>query len=244
MAYPFKSVEHHIYQNTFLKDVRVTVEFSPVNTDSVNKNQLQAFFRNFNGAKIDVNDFLAKENISVISSNREVGFLFSLNYAEAKLSTPFYSTFDSAIHFWQLLLDYVNVMGVSQITEIVVRKYSEFSFRSNNADFKIKDVMSKVFSGDLMDKIPQNTSFIGLNSFEKTWTEKDEESGTTFNVVFGFKRADTNVKYDHLTLVTSVEMNNSPVGLDVFLNKIKDYNAVLYNAFHWCVKEEIIKEMN
>ncbi|MBO7636537.1 MAG: hypothetical protein J6S89_08155 [Paludibacteraceae bacterium] len=244
MTYSFKPVEHHIYQNTFLKDVRVAVEFSPVDTDSVKKDQLQKFFNKFKGTNIDVNDFLTKENISVISSNREVEFLFSLSYAEAKLSTPFYSTFDSAIQYWQLLLDYMNAIGVCRMEGIMVRKYSEFSFRSNNADFKFKDVMSEVFSGELMEKIPQNTSFNGLNSFEKTWMEKDEDSGSTFNVVFGFKKADTNTKYDHLTLVTSLEMNNGPIGLDGFIDKIKEYNAILYNAFHWCVKEEIIKEMN
>lgn len=243
MAYPFKPVEHQVYRNTFLKDVRVAVDFSPVDAEAVNEAQLQAFFSRFKGASIDVADFLAKKNINVISNSRDVEFIFTLNYVEAKLSTPFYSSFEAATPYWQVVLDYADAMGVNQITGLMLRKYSEFSFRSNNADFRIKDVMEEVFSSELMSKIPQSTSFKDLNSFEKTWSETDSDSESTFNVVFGFKRADTDIKDDHLTLVTSVEMNGGPLKKEAFLNTVKEYNEVLYNAFHWCVRSEIIDSM-
>lgn len=243
MAYPFKPVEHQVYRNTFLKDVRVAVSLFPVKAEAVKKAQLQSFFSRFEGADIDVADFLVKKNINVISSDRDVEFIFTMDYVEAKLNTPFYSSFEAAIPYWQVILDYLDAMGVKQIEGLMVRKYSEFSFRCNHADFRIKDVMEEVFSSELMSKIPQFTSFKDLNSFEKTWSETDSDSESTFNVVFGFKRADTDIKDDHLTLVTSVEKNGGSMKKDAFFNTIKEYNEVLYNAFHWCVKPEIINSM-
>ena len=41
MAYSFKHVEHQVYQNTFLKDVRVAVEFSAIDVATVDTSKLQ-----------------------------------------------------------------------------------------------------------------------------------------------------------------------------------------------------------
>ena len=246
MAYPFKKVPHCEYNRTFLKDVRVAVGYPAVDASVVNKEQLHSFFSKFKGANIDVDIFLSKKNISLFSNERDVEFLFTLDYAEAKLTTPFYSTFERAMPYWLLLQDYMRALGVTHITGLVERKYSEFSFKSDNDNYKIKDVMSEVFSSDLMDKIPQNTSFKELNSFEKNWYETDEESSTTFNVVFGFKKTDTSIKDDHLTLVTTVERmrNSEAITIENYPTLINRYNEVLFQAFHWCVRGEIINHMN
>ena len=224
----------------------MAVGYPTVEANAVNKEQLQSFFSQFNGANIDVDIFLSNKNINIFSNERDVEFRFTLNYAEAKLTTPFYSTFERAMPYWLLLQDYMQALGVTQITGLIERKYSEFSFKSDNANYKIKDVMSEVFSSELMDKIPQNTSFKELNSFEKNWSETDEESATIFNVVFGFKKADTSIKDDHLTLVTTVERkrNSEIISIGDYPTLINRYNEILFQAFHWCVRREIINHMN
>lgn len=243
MAYPFKPVEHCIYKNTFLKDVRVAVAFPMIDDKSASIELLQAFFDKFTGATINATDFFVKKNILIYSNNHEIEYRFSLNYAEAKVSTPLYSSFESANSYWHLLMDYMKALNVSQIDKLIVRKYSKFTFKSDNSDLKIKDVMNVVFSDELMNKISQSTSFKDLNSFEKAWSEPSDDGGSTFEVIFGFKKADTTIKDDHLTLVTSVQMNNGPIGLKEFMGRIEEYNIVLFRAFHWCVKEEIINSM-
>lgn len=58
MAYRFKHVEHQVYKNTFLEDVRIAVEFTKVDIATVNAARMQKYFNKFDGANIRVEDFL------------------------------------------------------------------------------------------------------------------------------------------------------------------------------------------
>ena len=68
MAYRFKHVEHQIYKNTFLKDVRIAVEFAPIGVDAIDADKMQAYFSKFDGANIQVSDFLSRKNINIFLS--------------------------------------------------------------------------------------------------------------------------------------------------------------------------------
>lgn len=244
MAYPFKPVEHQFYRNTFLRDVRVVVEFDNVEAKNADVAKLQAYFNQFHGAGLKAEDFLEKERISVFSDDHNVDLGFGLNYAGVKLSIPAYSTFDAAIPFWDMLTGYLEALGVKMVTKLMVRKYSALYFKSDNADYDVRDVMNEVFCEELMELIPETAGTDkSLSSLEKTWMAKDEESGTVFNAVFGIKKSDSVGKSDHLTLVTSIETEGEPFSKEEIIGRAKLYNKTLFDAFHWCVKKEIINEM-
>lgn len=244
MAYPFQPVEHQLYRNTFLRDVRVAVEFNNVEAKNVDVAKLQAFFNQFQGASIKAEDFLSKKRISVFSNDYNVDLSFGLDYAEVKLSIPVYTTFDAAMPFWGKLTEYLEALSVKTVSKLMVRKYSALYFKSDKADYDVRDVMNEVFCKELMELIPKKTGIDKtLSSLEKTWMKKDEGSGTVFNAVFGMKKSDSVGKSDHLTLVTSIETEGNPFGTEEIINRAKSYNKTLFDAFHWCVKEEIIKEM-
>lgn len=244
MAYPFKPVEHQFYTNTFLRDVRVAVEFNNVEAKNVDVAKLQAFFNQYQGAGLKAEDFLVKERISVFSNDHNVDLGFGLNFVSVKLSIPAYSTFDAAMPFWGMLTGYLDALGVKMVTKLMVRKYSALYFKSDNADYDVRDVMNEVFCKELMKLIPTTAgTYKALSSLEKTWMAKDEEGGTVFNAVFGIKKSDSVGKSDHLTLVTSIETEGKPFGTEEIICRAKSYNKTLFDAFHWCVKEEIINEM-
>lgn len=244
MAYPFKPVEHQFYRNTFLRDVRVAAEFNNVEVKNADVAKLQAYFEQFHGADIKAEEFLVKERISVFSDDHNVDLSFGLNYVEVKLSIPAYSTFDAAMPFWTMLTGYLEALGVKMVSKLMVRKYSALYFKSDNADYDVCDVMNQVFCKELMRLIPKTAGTDKtLSSLEKTWVAKDEESGTVFYAVFGIKKSDSVVKSDHLTLVTSIETEGKPFGTEEVISRAKLYNKTLFDAFHWCVKEEIINEM-
>ena len=244
MAYRFKHVEHQVYQNTFLKDVRIAVGFPRMDIAAVNSDKIQMFFDKFEGANIKVGDFLGRGNINIFSDNHEIDFRFSLNYAEAKLCTPPYTSFDAAWSYWTILEDFLKALGVNEVSNLTVRKFNALYFKSNNKHYDIREVMGGLFCDVLMDNVPANVSTdTSLNGFERTWTERDEESGTEVEVVYGIKKTDSIDKNDHLTLVTLVRSNEDVIPAGDVLNRARDYNQILFDLFHWCVREDIINSM-
>ena len=104
--------------------------------------------------------------------------------------------------------------------------------------------MSEVFCKDLMSLIPTSIgSYKALNSLEKTWSAEDDKSDTVFTTIFGIKKSDFFEKLDKLTLVNSIESKGSSIPIDDLMNRMIEYNKILFDAFHWCVKKEIIEKM-
>lgn len=242
MAYPFQPIEHCIYKNTFLKDVRVTFTFQKADTSNVNVEQLQHFFNRFSGAKISAQHFLEKGRIDVFSSDHNIEFRFGLEASDVKVCTPVYTSFDQSKAFWQLLMEYIEILGVNTIDKLSVRKYSALYFKIDGPDYDVRKVMSEVFTGDIMACFEGVNFQMPFNSIEKSWSADDEDTATKCNIVFGFKKSDTAEKNDHLTLVTSVESAYSLPVAEV-MNKIETYNKILFDAFHWCIKKSIIKSL-
>lgn len=244
MAYRFKHIEHQVYKNTFLKDVRIAVEFPVMDVAAVDSKKMQEYFDKFSGANIKVGDFLERGNINIFSGNHEIDFRFSLSYAEAKLCTPPYSSFEKAWSYWAILEDFLKALEVSEVSVLTVRKFNALYFKSNNQNYDIKDVMSGLFCDELVDKIPPEVSTdTALNGFERTWTENDEESETEVEVVYGIKKADSIEKNDCLTLVTRVKSKKGGILVGDVLSRASEYNQILFDLFHWCVKEDIINSM-
>lgn len=244
MSYPFAPIEHCLYKKTFLKDVRVVIEFPQADFSQVEKEKIWDFFDKFSGANVDPEIFLEKQGISIFSEDHSLEFKFTSGSAEAKMSTPAYSSFDTAKDFWNLLPLYLESIKVSEVSRLIVRKYSALYFKSNTADYDVKKFMDEVFCEDLMKLIPDDrNSYKALNSLEKTWSKDDAETGTCFTVVFGIKKSDTVDKNDKLTLVTSVESKNEMFKRTEIMDRIEKYNKILFDAFHWCVNSEIIEKM-
>ena len=62
-------------------------------------------------------------------------------------------------------------------------------------------------------------------------------------VVYGIKKADATEGRDCLTLVTLVKSTAAPISVTDVLKRAREYNQILFDVFHWCVKEEIINNM-
>lgn len=243
MAYPFKPIEHRVYRNTFLKDVRIAVDFDSkaVTLDEI---RLQEYFARFSGADIKVKDFLNQKKITVFSRDHLIEFYLSLDYAEAKICAPTYSSFKAASDYWSYLIDYSIALGLTTVNHLLVRKYNALYFKSRKPKYDMRDIMSGLFCDDLMSLIPQHLGEDGsLNSYEKTWCRSDENSETECTIVFGIKKEDSTEKPDHLTLVTSVKSLGLPISIAEVMGKAEVYNQILFDAFHWCVKKEIINRM-
>ena len=244
MAYSFKHVEHQVYQNTFLKDVRVAVEFSAIDVATVDTSKLQRYFDKFNGAEIKSADFLDRGSINVFSSDHTIDFHFGLGYAEAKLDTPPYTSFDDAESYWHILMDFLAAIDVRSVSRLMVRKFNALYFTTNTREYDMREVMNGLFCDDLMKTIPQGiSSDKSLNSFEWTWTDSADDGKSEVEVVNGIKKADATVKKDHLTMVTLIKSKDLTISVDDVMKLAKEYNQILFDMFHWCVKDDIINTM-
>lgn len=243
MAYPFKKVKHCVYKNTFLKDVRIAVEFPEIDPSSVNSETLQEFFEQFTNAGIKVEDFLKNKYIRVFSNDQLIDFMFTLKYAEIKITAPKYTSFDEARPIWNLFYEYLDALHIESVDKLIVRKYNALHFQAGGQNYDIKSVMGLVFCEKLMAQMTDIDKDKTLNSIEKTWSQEDVESNSLLNVVFGIKKSDTAGKHDHLTLVLSVESLQGPIQRSFIQEQVEYYNNVLFDAFHWCVKDGIIQNM-
>lgn len=243
MSYPFKPVEHCIYQKTFLKDVRVVVEYSPVDLSAVNAEQLKEFLDRFNGADIKIEEFVKRGGVMVYTKDHNIEIRLQSSLVEVKIDAFKYTSFDNAIEFWSYIPGYLNALGIKEVSKITVRKYNALYFKSANVDYDIIEVMGSIFCDDLMALMKGPIEDKALSGIEKTWSKKDEASSTEVNVVFGIKKADTADKKDHLTLTLSVSSESGGIATDEVLVKAEAYNKILFDAFHWCVKKDIINNM-
>ena len=243
MGYPFKDVAHREYRNTFLKDVRVAVEF-PAPSKKVEPERLRSFFGSFDGAQVDVEEFLKNQKIRVFSYDNKIDFHFEMGYAELKICTPTYKTIEHSSGLWTLLADYLSALEVERINRLYVRKYSTFEFRINQTDFDARMVMNTVFCKDLMDLMPKSKNNQRLTTIENTYSESDEASRTSIRIVYGFKKSDTAEKPNHLTLVNLVASEDGPFPMNEYGERVLRYNKILFDAFHWCVRPDIIKAMD
>ena len=244
MAYTFKHIEHRVYQNTFLKDVRIAVEFPKIAASDVDVPSLQAYFSKFKKANIKTDDFLERGFINIFSDNHEIDFKFSLSFAEAKLCTPPFTSFKDAESFWTILIDFLDAMGIVAVNRLVVRKYNALYFKTNTPDYDIREVMGGLFCDELMRHVnAQVGKDKSLNSFERTWSMSDSDSGSEVNVVYGIKKADATEGRDCLTLVTLVKSTAPPISVTDVMKRAREYNQILFDVFHWCVREDIINNM-
>lgn len=243
MAYPFNKVEHCIYKNTFLKDVRMAVAYPAVSPSSLKPEVLKEFFEQFTGANIQVEDFLKNGSINIFSSDHFIDLKFSLTYAEVKICAQKYTSFELAKPYWQMLYDFLAALRIESVSKLILRKYNALYFKAESQNYDVKSVMDEVFCEELMALMADIDKDSSLNSIEKTQTFEDSETDTLFNAVFGIKKSDTSEKNDHLTLVTTVESNQGTVSVGEIPTRAELYNKILFDAFHWCVKDSIIQNM-
>ena len=181
--------------------------------------------------------------IRVFSNDQQIDFMFTLNYAEVKIAALRYTSFEEAKPIWNLFYGYLDALCIESVSKLIVRKYNALHFQTGGKNYDIKSVMGLVFCDELMDQMTDVDMNKTLNSIEKNWTKEDVESNSLLSIVYGIKKSDTAAKHDHLTLVLSAESLQGPVQRNFIQEQVEFYNNVLFDAFHWCVKDGIIQNM-
>lgn len=243
MAFFFPYIKRRVYPKTFLKDVHFICRFNKAEMSEEVKSSVQKFF--FNSFKLeDIAVDGLNDMISLYSKDELIRYDFSLNSVELAIKQPLYKSYENTYSLRRLMLSFLSVLGIKELHKVIMYKYNQLEYQTTDND-PIKTVMDGVFSNELLSDVSES-DWEGqklLARWERIKKETDGDSQSMFTIEYGFRRKNSEQKRDALTLKTQIESQDSIIATDSLENLMQEYNQYLDNAFHWCVKPDIIEAM-
>jgi len=246
MAFRFPQIKHQIYPKTFLKDVHIVFEYGKVNPTDEKVARVCSFYENHFGLEIDDIDRTKGNGISVFSGDDTVRFSFDWDSCALIMRTPAYKSFGFAKPLLEIILEYFSLIGVNDVKGVLMWKYNELKYELDgvgNASMVLKGVFSDVLLNENMtdDDIKAMRS---LTRWEKTVDFDDvDDKGSLLTFEFGFKSEKPDQLKGVVALKTMIMSSADAVAVSSLDGLLNSFNSTLDDAFHWCVKNEIINEM-
>lgn len=245
MNYPFKDIERNVYPKTFLKDVRIILDFKT--NGSVEDSVASFFVSHFEGLQIE--DGVEYRGMSVNSDDGLVKFDFGLSRLELLMRHPAYRTFDFALKWISIIEDYLKLLKADSVFKLTLSKYNELGYALPQTGIGVDVCMQQVFSNDILtfggaDVLAEKDKFTNMTRWERFGTlEGQDEWNSLFSFEFGFSRNTIDRNKGCLTLKTTIETQECNVAISNIRKCLEVFNTVLDRGFHWCVTEEIVNKM-
>lgn len=247
MGYKFGDWTYKVYDKTFLKDVHLCISFPRVENIDGQKDALAKFFRGF--FKIDVELEKLTGVLHVKSSEEDICLDFKLDSVEIVMRRPAYKSFGLTEAMMKAACNYMQILHVSQVNKLEFVKYNELEYTLSERPMGVLEVMKGVFSNNLIDAIKDeslkdNDAYLKtLTRWEKVLTMADTETKSIFNIEYGFSRKNIDSKTGILALKTRIETDEDGIEFAGLNDKVVLFNKILDDAFHWCVRQEVIAMM-
>jgi len=247
MSYPFPKIERKVYSKTFLKDVQIKINYTPVSYDNNVFRRILEFTETEFNLLVPPNE--RKRDFAIKSEDEMIAFQFKENSAYLKMRHPLYKSFENTKLFRDKLLKYIGTIGVEKIKRVEISKYNELLYRYEDSNSTLKVVMETIFSESLLH-FGKGKKELDENFFNETsrWEATgnicgEDELQSKFTYQYGFCKDAESEYSGRLTLKTIIasEKDNSSKDLPNILEKL---NLIIDEAFHWCIRKEIIDQMN
>lgn len=245
MAYIFPDNEYMVYSKTFLKDVQVRLDFPCMELGIISAPNVSQFFKNkfnFNDNDITIEDI--KKGFIVYTDDEQIQFDFGIEKVIITMKCPTYKSFDLALSLIEIVEEYLSILHVSKVSKLIISKYDELEFK-NNRNYTMLNVMKNVFHNNLLTTInnEKENPFKELVRWEKVLSfEGGDDTNSNLFIEFGFSLRGTERQHGALTLKTQIS-SRTIIETEKIKMVSKDYNRILDNAFHWCIRPEIIDIM-
>ncbi len=240
MDYPFPPVPYKIYSKTFLKDVHLVFKYATVHPDeTVLANVRHYYEKSF---RITTQNVDVTDDINIKSKDELIWFDFKWDELSICMKSPMYKSFELTLEVMEYALDFFKAIGVVDVEKVVFYKFNELSYNLAK-DVAVSEIMEQIFSKELLENMSSEDidTQKGLSRWEKIVNYPDNTSN--FTIEFGFNRNAKESNTGSLTLKTQIESNLALLHVDDIENLLREYNQILDNAFHWCVRPEIINKM-
>lgn len=246
----FPSVEHRVYNYTFLLNTFTALHFeerTEENCGSEVRGRMKEFLiENFN---TNGQHNYPTESLLVESEDHVVTYDFGPTYTSLRIGRPQYVTFASSMlpHATRLRMFAFKVLGLEEIKQVDVRKISVFPMLVNEvtptAD-NARSMMGKILSDDILslitikeiDEVPNS-----VGPFTKHIME-DPDNHFMYEIIIGFLKDQHreniyNVILDAKCFYAPVQgiVASEIEGLQI------DMSKYLYDFYHWAVQSHVIE---
>ncbi|MDE7455993.1 MAG: hypothetical protein K2M96_04715 [Prevotella sp.] len=253
MAYPFQTIPHKEYPNTFLENTAVTLISRKWNGEFNDNftNLYPKFVERFFGLKKDAQLFKETQEVSMTAPEDEITFTFRPDKANLRVGRKKYHTFvDNIIPELLPLKDFMfGVMERESIENVMVRKLNIFPIQADSVE-EVKENTLEIY------KYIYNIDLLGAGALSNEDLSHDapwildfrkglfSNSENEVTIRIAIARAQGYEKTFNVVLDSSARcVNPSEIGegaVDRILLKLNDQ---LFDAYHWCVGNEIIQLM-
>ena len=241
----FPEIKRKIYNWTFLKDVSLSILFN-VNEKNIDEDAISRFFKdNFKIAELKKQALGTDKGIRIQSEDKCINFDFSFSKIELKIKYPLYREFNNMISWLPVILNFLRIAGVNEVSQLVIRKYNELVFSMPNGRGDIPLAMKEIFSPKLLGENfnMDAKSFSDLNRWERKLVVSDDTERSQVNISFGFCEKDGVSSGSALTLSTSITTHDWTTGIVDLQSRLGEMNLVIDRVFRWCVTDSIINKM-
>lgn len=233
-----------MYPKTFLKDVQLSIIFPQQEIYTEQKEQVMQFFNEKFGVQFDVPDF--DKGLAISSTDNQIRCEFTLSRLKLIIRQPRYKSFDSISGYWfGVFHQYLDTIGVKEVTKVFLSKYNELEFQRKEGQVNPEELLHLVFSKDILE-----SSTTEAKDFRNTvrWEaygelKGDDETGSIFSYEYGYRINTEDTTKGMVTLKTTVSSSDIHLPFEKVCEILLYYNQVLFDGYHWCVTEGIIKNM-
>lgn len=248
----FPSVEHRVYNYTFLLNTFTALHFEERNDENcgteVREKMKEFLMDNFN---TNGQHNYPMESLQVESEDHVITYEFGPTYTSLRIGRPQYVAFGRSMlpHATRLRMFAFKVLGLERIKQVDVRKISVLPMLVNDiiptAD-NVRSMMSKILSDDVLslvtiqeiDGVPNSVGPLTRHVMEDPDTHfmyeiiigflKDQHRENIYNVIL-----DAKCFYAPLQGIVAAEIEDLQ----------SDMSKYLYDFYHWAVKSHVIDIM-
>lgn len=243
---PFGTAEYRQFETTFLASVIVGMNFPPVQDAVSRKEQWGKFTREL--FSVQPMEGIFEKPITINRSDNKLGYVFDKGRVQVLIGGDSYQNYSDSVipHAFKLKQFVTDVAGEKVPTQLGIRKIDVFQIESDNTKPVDEDLIRRHFfsknycelkEGRVETNVEERT-FQGM--IKHQW--KEDANLLTLRSAF-VKVPNTGNLY---RLILDIDEQHAPatgVNLDKLDEILKDMNTDLYNAFIWCVSDEVIKIM-
>lgn len=235
---PYTGIPKEVFKRTFLQEVSASITFAEVNLLGKSKSIEQFLKANF-----DINNVFPEEltfgGVEVTADKRPEKFTFSTNVASVVLGSDAYVNYvDSFAQRIQILVNYLQAIGVAGDVDLTITKRNLFQGNSENAFSAWRVALFDSFQDDTLRDIACNTSF-GDKSVRISVEGETEFEGGDVKVPFLINVPDNTTFQFQMDIIGNVKA----MTLDEVSDNAKILNEIIYCAFYSMLSDKIINLM-
>ena len=242
----FKNIPYKQYKSSFLSIVTLSLKFdaNEALSDAKFVSNLKEYVDS--SFSLHINEADEFNGLTVKSVDGNFTYSFGKTGVGVEILGDGYQNFFNSQNPCLLrMVDYVkNVVEFEGVKEIAVRKVNKWHFKNNSQKtVSVDEARDFVFSPEFLNVLSSdNLSDVErlVDNFEKV---EEVVDGKSVSLRTAYLKDSKDANITGLILDSVCRQIAECIKLDDLQNVCKGINKLLFDAFHWCVKQQIISMM-